>query len=706
MVETYTVEATLNWKTNVPEVLRQLTRGFEDIDRLIKGTQSNLGKLASEIKELSGNNRGIGALARALEKVKIPDSTLSGLREMGTLTRNLAEAQANVARDAMASAKAFRDMAQASRQSSGGGGRGHRSHASMLDAAMGAQMVGDAGTGFFEKAFMASADASHLMTQFQQNTSVTPGDLAKIRAKADALTQAVPGTTITENLHTILDAYTITGQIGEALNASGGMAKLSLLYQSLPSSHRGDPAYAAGQAIEVMQRFYDPKTHQVDMGAFNAQLAAMAKVAVGTGGRVSGDAYLSFAKQARMGGMLASDEFLYGDLPALMISLGGSRAGTGDAATYRQFVQGKMTKGAYSQLQHFGLVDRGAGWSHGQVQDMTKHLAGAEEFLTNPAAWVRDVLIPQLGRKGVNINDRASVGTNIGQWASTSTGLGFLLELALGMPGLMKEKGKIAGVNADPMSVVNATDPMQKLREFHAAETNLMTTLGDTAMGPALEALKGLTNALRQMMDTVKDHPTAAKDIMLIGGGMALLAKVAGDAAMTIFVGAPLVKGLGSLAKAVLPFSAGGAGETALATLAGPLGLGEITLLLGGLALAVTGLPPLLKAATDMLPSGVPGANLRSPTHAGGVAGKGSPWSQYLGGGGGTSQDWSSYLWGGTPHAGANMRSGTPIVNNVYIDGKKVAGALMGSSGVQRGTTGFDGTRSLMPAGIPQGTGN
>ena len=702
MTDSFTVDATLNWKTNVPEVLRQLTRGFEEIDRLIKGTQSNLGRFATELKDLTSSNRGIGALGRALEKVKIPDATLSGLREMTSITRDLADAQATVARDAMASAKAFREMAQASRQTASGGGGGRRrggsSHSSMLDAAMGAQMVGDAGTSFFEKSFMASADVAHLMTQFRQNNSVSDADLAKIRAKADALTGSVPGTTIAENLHTILDAYTITGQIGEALNASGGMAKLSLLYQSLPGAHHGDPAYAAGQAIEVMQRFYDPKTHAVDMGAFNQQLSAMARVAVGTGGRVSGDAYLGFAKQARLGGMLANDDFLYGDLPAMMIALGGSRSGTGDSATYRQFIQGKMTQNAFGQLQHFGLINRGASWSHGQVQNMSSHLAGANTFISNPAQWVREVLLPQLASKGVDVNNRVSVGTNIGQWASSNTGLGFLLELALGMPGIAKEKGKIASTNGDPMSVVSKYDPMQKLREFHAAETNLLTTLGDTAMGPALDALKGLTGALRQMMGVVKDHPTAGKDIMLIGGGMAVLAKVAGDAAMTIFIGAPLVKGLGALAKAALPFSAGGTGEGALTTLG--IGLGRLIPLLGGLAFAVAVLPPLLKAVTDLMPSGNPNSGRAVPTHGGGAFPRSGPVAP--------AQSWSDYIWGGSGvHAGANMRSGAPqIVNKIYLNGKEVAKALVGSSTTQSGMTGHDGSMSLFPAGLPAGAGN
>ena len=621
MAADYVVETLFDVKGNAAEYIRQITRGFQEVDRLVSVARGNLAGFGTELRELSAGNRGIGNLVRQLEKIRLPAGALDGLKEMTNVTRDLAASQANMARDAAETARSWRVMAEASRSirppSGGGGGAGRASkggsHVSGMDMAMGAQIAGNAGTSLLESALTASLDVGHLMAQFSQNTTINPADLKAIRSKADALTSSVPGTTIAENLHTILDAYTITGQIGEALAASQGMAKARVVYESLPGAHKGDPAYAAGQAIEVMQRFYDPTTHQVDMGAFNQQLAAMVRVAVGTGGRDDGRNYLAFAKQARLGGMLASDDFLYGDLPAIQIALGGSRAGTGDAATYRQFLQGKMTKNAFGQLQRFGLIDGGADWHGGQVRDMSKHLRGAGEFITNPAAWVRDVMLPDLKQHGVNTNDRAAVGTNIGQWASTSTGLGFLLELALGMPGILKEKGKIGATSADPLAVIQQTDPQQKVREFHAAETNLLTVLGDAAMGPALASMNALTGALRGLTDWARANPNAAKDLMLVGGGLAVVAKVAGDAAMALYITGPLVMGLKGFAGALMPFRGGGAATTALATLTAASGAGSLFGLgaaIVGLGAAMAGLAWLTKApdGSRFVPNGGQGS--------------------------------------------------------------------------------------------------
>ena len=724
MSDTYAIGTLFEVKDNLPEFFRRLTRGFEEADRLIASTKGNIGSLVSEIKELSTGSRGIGSLVKQLEKLKLPTAALDGMKEMTGLTRDLAAAQSNLARDSAEVARSYRAMAEASRSirpPSSGGGTGKASkggsHVTGMDRAMGAQVLGGAGTSLLESALHASLDVGHLMAQFHENTLIKPADLTAIRSKADALTQSVPGTTIAENLHTILDAYTITGQIGEALKAAPALARASMIFSSLPGVKQGDQAYAAGQAIEVMQRFYNPKTHQVDMGAFNQQLAAMAGVAVGTGGRDSGQSYLAMAKQARLGGMLASDEFLYGDMPAIAIALGGSRAGTGLSALYRQLVQGRMTKGAFAQLENYGLIDKSADWAHGQVLHMDKHLLGFRQFIDNPETWTTQTMMPQMARHGVNMNDRISVGTNIGQWASTSTGLGFLLELALGSPGIAKEKAKIAATSADPFAVIQQNDPQQKVREFHAAETNLLTVLGDAAMGPALASMKALTEALRGMTDWARNNPTAAKDLMLIGGGLSVIAKVAGDAAMALYITGPLVSGLGGFAKALLPFRAGGPAVSALATLTAASGAGSLFGLgaaIVGLGAAMAGLVYLTKApdGSRFVPNGGQGS-------------RGGHWEHQNADGNWTTsppprgaiETWlDNFNSGKSAPAGDTHRGGIPMdstgdvtvhtTNHIYVDGRKMQTTTTTQQGVvSQGINSFDGRQAQFPTGAQAGGG-
>jgi hypothetical protein len=276
-------------------------------------------------------------------------------------------------------------------------------------------------------------------------------------------------------------------------------------------------------------------------------------------------------------------------------------------------MQGRMTKNAFTDLQKTGLIDRGATWAHGQVQDMMKHLMGAGGFVANPVQWTRDTLLPQLGRSGVNVNDRASLGLAIGQWASTAPGLGFLAEMALGMPGINKERAKIGSTSNDPMKAILANDPMQQMRVFAAAENELLVTLGGAMMGPAIDSLKALTSVLHDLSDWSKAHPGAAKDILVTSAGLAVFSKAAGDLAMVVFLGSPLVRGMGALAAAATPFAAAGAAGVGLMGVASGL---------TALAAAVIGLPQVLKYITDMLPSGTPTGGRAAPAHVfGGYSG-------------------------------------------------------------------------------------
>lgn len=86
-------------------------------------------------------------------------------------------------------------------------------------------------------------------------------------------------------------------------------------------------------------------------------------------------------------------------------------------------------------------------------------------------------------------------------------------------------------------------------------------------MGPALEALKALTSALKSMSEWARDHPETSKDIMVVVGALGALGTAAGTASGLIFVGMPLIGGLEALAGAVGGFASGGLAGIALAAL-------------------------------------------------------------------------------------------------------------------------------------------
>ncbi len=750
-MDAYTVAARLEMTSNAGQVTAALMQEFGRLNREIKATQSTLALFVTDMRALVGAGRGINALTASLEKlgkVRMGTGIVGDLAKVETATRELQAVQAQLARSASETAIAYREMAAASRTMSrapGGGARppggagagagggaaaaarpaGGGSHVDLLNGAMGLQAAGSEGLSFFSKAIMAEAEVAQQLAGLRMNNTVTDADVTKARGVAERIARETPGTTIAENLHHIVDAFTVTGELNEALAGAPAVARMAYVLKNMPGAHKGDSSFAAMQAIEVMQRFYDPSTHQVSMDAFNQQLAAMTQVAVGTGGRVDGSAYLGFAKSARVGGMAANDEFLYRDLPAMLISLGGNRAGTGEAATFQQFITGRMTERAANELKAAGILDKSAAWKGGSVSDMQKHMPGFDMFGTNPVEWVRNFMLGSGGalqRNKVDPNDRLAVAKFLSDWSSRQTGLGFMAEMTLGMGGITKEGQKIGQTTTNPMQVMQQSDPMQRMREFHAAENEMMVTLGQNAIGPALEALRGLTGVLRQLSEVGKAHPNLAGDFTLIVGGLAALATAAGNAAMVVFVGAPIVTGLSALAGAMSPFAAGGAAAGAMATL--PAGLSGVGIALVALAGAVVGIPKIFEGIAGAL-----GLRGGQTLHGGGKGDRSgitpdatgaSPWGALgnLFGGGGAQNPASS----GPSHGGGKgSRSGiTPSPSSYYsrpagaqiiqanlavhLDGQVVARNTSyhqsrEASGPARGITNFDLRETPMQPG-------
>lgn len=556
MVNAFTIESRLNIKSNVPELLRGLIADFERLEKHVADSTRSISRLVGELRGISEAARGLASLSKTLGKVGRGETGLAKeLTRAQEAMRGMAEAQANMARSAQEMVTAYREIGAGAGGRGPGGprvppgaGPGHRRGrgrphlaGAVMDAGIGGMIAGDVGGTWLTDALRASFEVDHLLAQFRQNTGVGDTDIAAIRKKAEDLTRMVPGSTIAENLHTILDAYTVTGHIGEALAAAPGLARLALVLKSLPGRASSDPAYAAAQTVELLQRYYNPKTGHIDMREFTRNVEAETRVAVGTGGRVTPEQYRAYAKQSRAAGMTADDQFLYEDLPAVLIALGGSRAGTAHAAIYQQMLTGKMTKQAMIELQKLGILDKSAHWQGGRVQDIEHHLPGFKLMAQDYVEWVREYGFKALKAHGIDPKDRQAVALALARIASRQTGLAGLAEVFLGIAGIDKEAAKIRATSGDPLKNIEAYDPLQKVREFAAATNEFQVTLGQFLTGPAIDSLKQLTAGLRELTDWAKDHPNIGHALADTAGGLVLLAKAIGAVGMSLLAIGPII---------------------------------------------------------------------------------------------------------------------------------------------------------------------
>lgn len=83
MVESFRVNAVLNFTSNAPQVLQQLGREFSQFDRVIKDGQANLKAFETTLRGI-GSSRNLGGLVRNLEQLgRVRVGNIQGLASLG-----------------------------------------------------------------------------------------------------------------------------------------------------------------------------------------------------------------------------------------------------------------------------------------------------------------------------------------------------------------------------------------------------------------------------------------------------------------------------------------------------------------------------------------------------------------------------------------------------------------------------------------------
>jgi hypothetical protein len=713
MSESYTVSGRLMMTSNVPEVLAQMVRGFEEADKLINGMRETVGRLTTDFRELSeagrGGRGGLSGLLKQLEKLgtaKIGGTIISDMGRMRETLEGAATAQVEMAKGAMETARAWREIAAAGGGRGGRGGRrgggagsdepgspdgwnpasrlaypnaqwgnanenakdatrgrlygddyalanrqnadgdaryardrgladheqasrnamfdrdyalanrenndmlardraANRSvnqrHGHGMDAALGAQMGGDAGVGLMEKGFHAYGEVQTNQITAQSDLRVTDAVLAQANKLIGDLQKVYPALTQAEGLTLFRNTMGIFGNAGESMEALPGAVKLQQLYQLSPGSRGGtggSEVQAAEKAGDAMQSFIDPKTGALDRKLYDQWMDFQARSYTAGGGLVDAKGWLAFARTSRSAGISLSPHALEETQALLEMSPG--RTGTALMSAFQVFGASThhMTQKNAHQWTNAGLIDKKG------------NLVDKELYQKDPFEWVWKDMLPRLQKMGVDSREKILAWlTDNGQRGTVA---GILSDIAIGRTPITNTATKMESQDPNTVDKLVNSD-LGRLAALHAAETNFFVALGRFGEGPGLTVLSRLTDGLNAMATFATNHPKLATDLITIGGGGAIFAKVAGDLAMTIYLGAPLVKGMAALATSVLPFGKGGVAAAALETLTSRSGLLGIAMGIEALGAATGKFPAWLVhglsgAAVGGAIAGAPGA--------------------------------------------------------------------------------------------------
>ena len=322
----------------------------------------------------------------------------------------------------------------------------------------------------------------------------------------------------------------------------------------------------------------------------------MVKASVASGGKVLGSDFFSAFKYGRTATMGWDDKFVGQILPTLIQEMkggggGGGVGGPGNAlqSVFQAVVGGVLSHKAIDEFSRLHLLDPSKilRTSTGAAKGVRPGgVEGSAEFQADPYQWVQDHLLPAMTKAGITTPEQ--IRQEVANLFTNRTAQQMVTMFATQQGRFDKDAALDRGANGiGAADTLIASDPLAKMKAFHAAWENLLTSLGAPLVDDATNLMMHLTHAMTAFSQWASTHQELVHYIELVTAGFA------------------------ALAVAVGVFAIGGAAFVAMGVLAGPVGLAVIAAGLVALAAAIPVAFPetvnALVAALNKVPGAVQG---------------------------------------------------------------------------------------------------
>lgn len=353
-------------------------------------------------------------------------------------------------------------------------------------------------------------------------------------------TRQVSSTTAADNLKSIREMKMVFGDTADAIKFLPQMQRIAAVLQNVLGGEAGgmakDVAYSAAKALELRGASRTPEEFQKE-----ADLITRAVIA--SGGKVTPRDILQAQKYGGVGTTHYGNDFMYGILPSIVQELGGMQTGTALTSMYQALSGGQVSMKSVQAWRQLGLTNdadiefTGAGlpkraspgWNKLFGQFQQSPMVAMQSLQQAMTAHGLDTVDKQQGYLAILFGNRTA--QRIANIMVTQA------------PRLLKDFNVIgeAGTSS-AYSQMQAQDPTEKLKIFQSQLENLRTILGTKILPILNPALDAFASALMGMAKWAEEHPTLAKAIVLITGGLTAaglaIAAVAGTAAAFMAIGA------------------------------------------------------------------------------------------------------------------------------------------------------------------------
>lgn len=359
-----------------------------------------------------------------------------------------------------------------------------------------------------EHTVRAAADRGHEETRMRAS-GMTAHEIEEAEKLSAEASKKFPSISQTEMMHMARNVRSMVGSFEEASHVIEPLARLRVVALGAHPEKFAE----LNEDFDKLAKGMEIKGVTQDRAKFEHYIDNMAKAMNVFGDTLRPTDYYEMFKYGRAATNALGDEFMLKTAPTLAQELGGSSAGKALSSFYTQFVGGKMSNKSLAQLEEYGLLTDKSKVIKTKTGNVKGILPGAimgQEYLqpgkTDPYAWVNNVLIPQLAKKGVT--DPAKIQEVIAAMASQQTTAQMMSIFATQQSRIEKDKHLVEGAKGgEAAELFQKNDPKVIAKSIESQFDNLLGNTAAPLVPMTNTGMNWLASGLSYMAEKAKTEP-------------------------------------------------------------------------------------------------------------------------------------------------------------------------------------------------------
>ena len=387
----------------------------------------------------------------------------------------------------------------------------------------------------------------------------TPAQIEQAKAAALAIQRKTPGMGYASGLDLINQTTSFTGDVGEALALSPGLARNA---QVLAQYGKGDAIAQVEKGIQAGELTgltgADGKVNIPKLTEFVTRLTS---TVVSGGGTLNIGKYLTGIRQFGVGADSATMDFTTAVLPAYMKIMGEAKSGTA-LSSFQQSLSARVSRNKHGQMNDAYQVEQ----QRLGLRDAKGELVDSGDLRTEPNSYITRDVLPKIAgdltARNIAITPQAiqaELALLLPRQTMVRLAAAGIFDTALiNKEANRNREQQAAQIDAEkkgvagPLDTLIASAPGNQVKATVEAFHTFEAALGDPAMKSATQLLNGITDGLLRMAGWAREHPDITETALKgLAGGLIVLGSGAALAALTVLGGpTSVLMGIGAGAAA------------------------------------------------------------------------------------------------------------------------------------------------------------